>query len=115
MKAGELGRPCEAGDWGDVLVIGGRWRGHIGVYDDDETARTGIVIFGFLGDPTSYCVRIARRLLRRVALDDRDGAALKTLIATTQCPTCKALAWRLRLEYEGIREVALGQRQPPPN
>lgn len=62
-------KPCEACDWGTVLVMEGTHKGKIGYYDDDEDDdRKAIVYFGVFAADTPHAV-IARDKLARLPDD----------------------------------------------
>lgn len=56
-------------DYGAVYVVGGKLKGHILYYDDDETEKTAIC---YIGDPLNFCgsYAIQKRFLREPLIED---------------------------------------------
>ncbi len=105
------GRPCEREDYGTVVITRGRWKGTIGLYDDDDEGGAIVYLDHPVRDHDPREIAVPRRWLRRLELDFYAFAVQRSRARVANAgrdpDTIPALTdgWRLRRR-------ALTRRQP---
>lgn len=61
--------PCAEGDYGLVLVMAGKHKGKIALYDDDVDGNRVVIYFGVVGDENVEDAEVKRSLLARLPDD----------------------------------------------